>query len=100
MSAAVLLAAAWLLAAAQQVTLQQAIDQFATFVGVGIRQELRRLFSRWESADHVQVGPAHKDAVGALPSGSDPQLFQPAEDQFVNPALGHRIGVAFKDTDR
>ncbi len=80
--------------------LQQAIDQLAAFVGVGILQELRRLFSRRERADHVQVGPAHKDAVGAHPSGSDPQLFQPAEDQFVNPASGNRIGVAFKGTDR
>ena len=68
--------------------------------GVGIFQELRCLFSRWERADHVQVGPAHKHAIGAHPSGSDPQLFQPAEDQFVNPALGHRIGVSFKGTDR
>ena len=82
------------------VALQEAIDQLAAFVGVGILEELPRLVGRGQRADHVQVGPAEENPVGADPGRRDAQLFQPAEDQLVDPALGSRLGVAFKGARR
>ncbi len=82
------------------VSLQETIDELAAFVAVRILQELPGLFGRRQGADHVEVDPAHEDAVGTDSGGRDAQLLQPAEDQLVDPALGNRIGVAFKGAHR
>jgi len=52
------------------------------------------------SGNAMEIGLSYASAIGGGRSGVIETTFRAAEDQFVNPALGSRIGIAFKDTDR
>jgi hypothetical protein len=61
---------------------------------------LPRLVGSGYRTDDIQIGPPQEHLVGTQPGRRNAQLIQPLEDQFVDPASGLRIDIAFERTQR
>ncbi len=74
-------------------SLQEAVDEDGSLVGIGAAKEVFDLLGDWYGADDIETGPADEDGVAAEAAGLDADLPQPIEDEPVDLALGNGHGL-------